>query len=187
MNSPILQRLNGDHKTIAQVLYCLRAEVRSYNDVDAQPSIGHIMDILDYITTVPERWHHPVEDVVFRKLMDKNPPHPGQIRTVLNEHEDLERLTKELKEAFERVSLDIAVPMEHLIKTANIYLSRQLLHLDAEESVLFPMAEEYLEDEDWDEIQQEVEAMLANQDVALVSEYEHLKDTILSFNESMAE
>jgi hemerythrin-like domain-containing protein len=182
MNNAILQKLNADHKNIAKVLYCLRSQIKGFEDPDMEPTISQIMDILDYISTVPERWHHPVEDVVFRRLLEKQPPHPEQINAVLREHEDLERLTQELKTAFERVAMDIAVPVAHLYRTATIYLSRQMLHLDAEESVLFPMAEEYLEDEDWNFIEVETQAIIGEEDESSRLEYEHLMNSILNFD-----
>ncbi len=180
MNNAILQKLNTDHKNIAKVMYCLRAQIKGYDDPEMEPSISQIMDILDYISTVPERWHHPVEDIVFRRLLDKKPPHPEQIRAVLREHEDLERLTMELKNAFERVAMDIAVPVVHLYRTATIYLSRQMLHLDAEESVLFPMAEEYLEDNDWTEIEEATNGIIGSMDETSRLEYDHLLDSIIN-------
>ena len=182
MNNAILQKLNADHKNIAKVLYCLRSQIKGFEDPDMEPTISQIMDILDYISTVPERWHHPVEDVVFRRLLEKDPPHPEQINAVLREHEDLERLTQELKTAFERVAMDIAVPVAHLYRTATIYLSRQMLHLDAEESVLFPMAEEYLEDEDWNVIEEETQSIIGEDDESSRLEYEHLMSSILNFD-----
>jgi hemerythrin-like domain-containing protein len=182
MNNAILQKLNADHKNIAKVLYCLRSQIKGFEDPDMEPTISQIMDILDYISTVPERWHHPVEDVVFRRLLEKDPPHPEQINAVLREHEDLERLTQELKTAFERVAMDIAVPVAHLYRTATIYLSRQMLHLDAEESVLFPMAEEYLEDEDWNFIEEETQSIIGADDESSRLEYEHLMSSILNFD-----
>jgi hemerythrin-like domain-containing protein len=182
MNNAILQKLNADHKNIAKVLYCLRSQIKGYEDPDMEPTISQIMDILDYISTVPERWHHPVEDVVFRRLLEKKPPHPEQINAVLREHEDLERLTQELKTAFERVAMDIAVPVAHLYRTATIYLSRQMLHLDAEESVLFPMAEEYLEEDDWSYIEEETQNIIGSHDESSRIEYDHLMDSILNFD-----
>jgi hemerythrin-like domain-containing protein len=181
MNNAILQKLNGDHKNIARVLYCLRSQIKGFDDPDMEPNISQIMDILDYISTVPERWHHPVEDIVFRRLLEKEPPHPEQIRAVLREHEDLERLTQELKNAYERVAMDIAVPVAHLYRTATIYLSRQMLHLDAEESVLFPMAEEYLEEEDWSDIEIEAQAIIGDMDDSSRLEYDNLLDAIVNF------
>jgi hemerythrin-like domain-containing protein len=100
----------------------------------------------------------------------------------LREHEDLERLTQELKTAFERVAMDIAVPVAHLYRTATIYLSRQMLHLDAEESVLFPMAEEYLEEDDWSYIEEETQNIIGSHDESSRIEYDHLMDSILNFD-----
>lgn len=181
MNNAILQKLNADHKNIAKVMYCLRAQIKGYDDPDVEPSISQIMDILDYITTVPERWHHPIEDIVFNRLLEKDPPHPEQIRAVLREHEDLERLTLELKTAFERVAMDIAVPVAHLYRTTTIYLSRQMLHLDAEESVLFPMSEEYLEESDWADIEEAAQGIIDAMDDTSRIEYDHLLVSITSF------
>lgn len=181
MNNPILQKLNADHKNIARILYCLRSQIKGFEDPESEPSITQIMDILDYISTVPERWHHPLEDIVFRRLMEKEPPHPEQIRAVLREHEDLERLTQELKTAFERVAMDIAVPVAHLYKTATIYFSRQMLHLDAEESVLFPMAEEYLDEEDWADIELEAQSLVGEIEDSDRMEYDNLLSTILNY------
>jgi len=181
MGTTILQKLNIDHKHIAQVLYCLRSQIKGYDDPESEPNIAQIMDILDYISTVPERWHHPVEDIVFNRLLERSPPHPEQIRAVLREHEDLERLTQELKNAFERVAMDIAVPVAHLYRTATIYLSRQMLHLDAEESVLFPMAEEYLEEDDWNDIEEAAAVVLESLDDPARLEYEHLRYSIINF------
>ena len=182
MINSILQTLNTDHKNLAKVMYCLRSQIKGYDDPDMEPNISQIMDILDFISTVPERWHHPLEDIVFRRLLEKKIPHPQQVRAVIREHEDLERLTQELKAAFQQVAMDIAVPVAHLYRTATIYLSRQMLHLDAEESVLFPMAEEYLDEEDWTEIELQAETVRTSLADDSPIEYEHLLNGILNFD-----
>ncbi len=181
MNNAILQMLNADHKNIAKVMYCLRSQIKGYDDPEMEPNIAQIMDILDFISTVPERWHHPVEDIVFERLLKKHPPHPEQIRAVIREHEDLERLTQELKTAFQQVAMDIAVPVAHLYRTATIYLSRQMLHLDAEESVLFPLAEEYLEEDDWVEIEELVTPIRSSYATNSDGEYDLMLSGILNF------
>ncbi len=182
MSTAILQKLNSDHKDIAKVLYCFRAEIKGFDDPEMEPSIPQIRDILDYISTVPERWHHPVEDIVFKRLLEKNPPHPEQIEAILREHEDLERMTHGLKAAFERVAMDIAVPITHLYRTATIFLSRQMLHLDAEETVLFPIAEEYLDDDDWAEIEEKASPLLDMDNDLSHQEFNHLWESIVNFD-----
>ncbi|WP_320825378.1 hemerythrin domain-containing protein [Reinekea sp.] len=184
MSTAILQKLSAEHKNIAQVLYCLRAQIKGYDDPEIEPNIGQIMDILDYICTVPERWHHPVEDIVFTRLLAKNPPHPEQVHTALAEHAELERLTQELKTAFERVAMDIAVPVSLLYRTATLYLSRQMLHLDAEESVLFPMAEEYLDEDDWSDVEEAAQRVLESLDDNTEREYDNLHDAIINFTDA---
>jgi hemerythrin-like domain-containing protein len=184
MGTALLQRLNNDHKNIARILFCFRAQIRGYEDPESSPNNAQISNILDYITYVPERWHHPIEDLIFTRLLARSPPHPEHIKAVLREHEDLERLTEELKAAFEQVAMDITVPVAHLYRTAALYLSRQLLHLDAEETVLFPMAEELLTEEDWSELDELAEEALASFDESTKIEYDKLRDTILNFDEN---
>lgn len=181
MSSSILQKLNSDHKDIARILYCLRAQIKDFENPDIEHSLTQIINILDYISTVPERWHHPVEDLVFNRLLEKNPPHPEQLRAVLQEHEYLERLTQELRNAFEQVSIDISVPLSRLYRTADIYLSRQMLHMDAEEAVLFPMAEEYLVESDWLDIERGAAKVLESFDDRARKAYKELCEEILDF------
>ncbi|MFQ3280825.1 MAG: hemerythrin-like domain-containing protein [Reinekea sp.] len=184
MGTALLQKLNNDHKDIARILYCFRTQIRGYEDPESTPNTSQIMNILDYITYVPERWHHPIEDLIFTRLLERSPPHPQQIKAVLREHEDLERLTEELKAAFDQVAMDITVPVAHLYRTATIYLSRQLLHLDAEETVIFPMAEELLTEDDWNELDELAEEALESFDESTKIEYDKLRDDILNFEEN---
>ena len=184
MGTALLQRLNNDHSELSRILYCFRTQIQGYEDPDNITNTSQIMNILDYIAYVPERWHHPIEDLIFKRLLERAPPYPEQIEAVLLEHEDLERLTSELKIAFEQVAMDIAVPIVHLYRTATIYLTRQLLHLDVEETVLFPLAEELLTEEDWNELEELAEETFESLDESSKLEYDQLLEEILNFAEN---
>jgi hemerythrin-like domain-containing protein len=56
-----------------------------------------------------------------------------------------------------------------------------MLHLDAEETVLFPMAEEYLEEDDWAEIEEQVEPIRGSYAEGCATEYDRLLRDILNF------
>lgn len=181
MSTLTLQKLNNDHKNIARVLYCLSRQIEDFEDPDMDPSIAQIMDIIDYISTVPERWHHPVEDVMFKRMIERCPDRAAEIQAVIDEHEDLEQLTYELKTDFERIALDIAVPIRRLYESIRTYLSRQMRHLDTEETVLFPLAEECLDDDDWVDIEELAAVILESLDDRAQQEYEHLHESIVHF------
>ena len=183
MGVALLQQLNADHKVMARILYCLQMQIKGFENLDFVFNSSQILDILDYISFVPERWHHPVEDIIFKRMLQRAPPHPSHIVGVLSEHEGLEQLTEELKVAFRRVTTDSSVPVAQLYQTATIYLTRQMLHLDAEETVLFPLAQELLTESDWTELEMLAEDILNQDDELTHDSYDHLRDSILNFEQ----
>lgn len=183
MGVALLQQLNADHKVMARILYCLQTQIKGLEDPDFLVHTPQILDILDYISYVPERWHHPIEDLIFKRMLERAPPHPSHIVAVLNEHEGLEQLTEELKLAFNQVATDSSVPISHLYQTATIYLTRQLLHLDAEETVLFPMAQELLTESDWNELEVLADDIMHDDEPFTHDSYDQLRDSILNFEQ----
>ncbi|WP_428242580.1 hemerythrin domain-containing protein [Gynuella sp.] len=159
MAAKLLEHLHNEHKNLSRFLYCFRYQLQGFGDPDQDANINLIMDMLDYINTFPERYHHPVEDVIFKKLLSKSIPDPDIITGVLAQHAKLEEITQKLKNDFNAVAMDIAMPMDQLKIDAHLYLDMQLEHLDVEESDIFPLADEYLEEDDWTELENMVETI----------------------------
>ena len=184
--SPLLQKLHEEHKDMARLLFALRSQIDSYCQHQSS-NVSLILDALDYVSTYPERWHHPFEDVIFKRLLEY-PLSPGE-RTVVNDtlldHDRLEVVTAELSQAFRNVSYDIAVPISVLQLKAGEYLELQLRHLDIEELEIYPLAMEYLTEDDWDELEDAAEPIEDPLFGDMVrSNYEHLFLAVINQQDS---
>lgn len=150
----IFEQLQDDHKQLVRVLYHLEREIKALNGMLADAaSIERILDILDYIQVYPEIWHHPVEDVIFATLLEKEVPDAQLLSGAMEEHAVLELLTEKLHHYLNKVAAGDDVSPARFIKSTNDYINRQLRHMEFEQKHLFPMAEAYLCVEDWDKIE----------------------------------
>lgn len=185
MSSVIMQRLHHEHVNLARLLRYFQAEVAKLG-TDERPPITMIQDMLDYISQYPERWHHPLEDMVFEHLLTKNPEGQQKLRQVMAEHESLERLTAQLKVEFDALAMDRAVPMDRLKSDAEKFLTLQLEHLNLEEAEIYPMAEKYLGDGDWKELEQRLQT--SDDPIFDVSkaEFEHVLQAIIDYEQEQA-
>ncbi len=148
----VLRQLRNDHVNMAKLLDLLDSQVRLFDEGGA-PDYDLILDIMDYTMNYPDRCHHPIEDLVFRKLMARNPASRPVVEELLEEHAALARRTKQFAEALERVVLDAELPREEIAKLARDYVAVNRRHMEREERTVLPLVRETLEDDDWAEIE----------------------------------
>ena len=69
--SAIMEQLKADHGSISRLLATLEEQIAIVHDEEnADFELMH--DIMVYMTDYPERTHHPMEDLVFRKLANRD-------------------------------------------------------------------------------------------------------------------
>ncbi len=179
----LLERLNDEHRNLARFLYCFKYQLRGFEDPNQETNINLILDMLDYINTIPERYHHPAEDVMFKRMLTKDFDKKDLVQSIIDDHANLESITVNLKNDFNAIAMDIAVPMDRLKQKVEEYLDAQLEHLDIEESEIYPLAEELLDETDWQELDTQIEQIgedpLFDQTKA---EYEQMYREVVNFD-----
>ncbi len=146
----IIEQLKDDHKQLVRILYHLEKEIKALSGLlKTNAKIETILDILDYIQVYPEIWHHPTEDVIFEMLLQKDIPDAQLLANALEEHGILEVLTEKLRDYLNMAVADDGFSAARIIKSTNDYVNRQLRHMEFEQATLFPMAEQYLLQDDW--------------------------------------
>ena len=133
MSDAILQ-LRLEHSSIADVLDLLEDEIqRLQGGAPTDPVLLTLM--IDYLRDFPEECHHPKEDLVFRKLQQRDPERAATLVDLGQAHEKLAKLT-------ERVSDEIAreAPTPPLAAILREYLDTYRHHLSGEEREFFPAA-----------------------------------------------
>jgi len=155
----ILERLCDDHKQMMKVLFHLGRQVRVYCASPSDICLDQMIDIIDFIQVYPETWHHPTEDIIYDKLLEKDTPIYSLILRTVQEHNRLEELTLVINDVFNRAAAGESIDRGLLIKTANDYIHQQISHIKVEQARIFPIADQCLDREDWQHIMGKVKSV----------------------------
>ena len=68
----VLDSILREHRTITEVLNVLEAQIDLFEQT-AQPDYDLIREIIDYFLTYPDLYHHPKEDMIFRRIKKRLP------------------------------------------------------------------------------------------------------------------
>ena len=154
--SHILERLKLDHVRLRNVLNELNAaaEEAATGKTSAE---DRLFCMMDYLVEYPHEIHHPIEDLVFARALEKTSDE-AQAKVLYenaNQHRALENETERLFAA-----TDMEIPNFDEIKQMILYYSdHQLQHMAHEEADVFPLVKSLLEKEDWDALEEQYAAL----------------------------
>lgn len=183
----IIETLIEEHRNIERLLFVLEQELQAF-DRSEQPDYEILQAIIGYFQDYPEGFHHPKEDMVFKKLKLRDPTAAKNIHNVEIEHQvETERLRR-----VARVVGDVLAGQEFPRQTVhNIvrdFIAHQRQHMDKEERLLFPAAINALRLEDWEEIDARLnerkDPLLGG---AIEKKYHDLRRTILRWEQEVEE
>lgn len=174
----VMAGLRKDHRVMSVLLDVLETETEPLRG-QGEPNYPLLYEIVNYCVSYPDIYHHPKEDIVYRRLV-ANGANADQVGDMEAAHQELSgithRLHDELTAAYKTGEANRPVLLSQLESFINAYR----LHIDAEEKVFFPLGEELLTPDDWSEISDEVAQLkdpLYGESVQ--SEYVGLNDILL--------
>lgn len=152
----VMARLEDDHLHIAKVLEVLEKVLDASGDADVNWEI--VADIISYLQEYPDTVHHPVEDQLFDRVLDKGltPAERELVHKNLAQHAEIIGATAQLAGDVAQILSDIIVPQEQLQAHFKSYLELQRVHMRNEIHHLFPLAERLLAQPDWQAIAQQM-------------------------------
>lgn len=169
--------LQQEHKSMTKLLYLMR---NTADDIQDGRTIDHdlLHDIGEYISGFPELCHHPKEDLIYRKLQDRNPEALTSAADLLNEHERLTGLINTYVSSVEVVRGNPEDEREQFAKSMIALVDAYEHHMEMEEKYFFPLSISKLSKDDWAEI----DYAISDQDDPLfdeaTSKYARLRDGI---------
>lgn len=145
----IMVTLNNEHRYIASLLEAL-AEQADNLLPNRAPDYTMIYDIVHYMANFPDEFHHPREDLVFDKLVERDPESREPVDELLEGHREINRRSKELLEELTQVVKNSRTPDNQKLKyLCDRYIGYYWDHINTEESRVFPRATAKLRSEDW--------------------------------------
>ena len=141
----------------------LRLEHHRFDDllslIEQQLDEGSAFDrellgnLVDYFAGYPGQCHHPVEDIVFRKLRARDKERAATVGEILKEHKDTAELTKRFGELLAAVADDDDELPEDLRVIMRKFVDHYRAHMIAEEKNFFSVALDTLTENDWSEVE----------------------------------
>ncbi|SMF60528.1 Hemerythrin-like domain-containing protein [Tistlia consotensis] len=144
----LVQEITREHRNIAQVLRLLEREIGAFEEGEGfDAELWHL--ILDYLRDFPARVHHPKEDLIYRRLMERQSEAAPALQDLEAEHVRLAATLDRLAGLVEAVERDVELPRCLLVGAARDFLAFQRTHMLREEESFLPFAESRLTAADW--------------------------------------
>ena len=153
-----IDAIRNEHRTMKWLLELLETQIDLFEKTE-RPDYDLIKEIIDYFLTFPDLYHHPKEDLIYRKLKTRS---PEAVRTFGNlefQHEQVSERLHDFTRAVVNVMLEAEVPRSAFVEVAREFIDGERKHMEGEETVFFPAALDALNQKDWQEIDEKVENM----------------------------
>jgi hemerythrin-like domain-containing protein len=136
------QILSDEHRVIERVLGALE----QLTNVPPRDSLGRWQKALDFFHHFADACHHFKEEKVLFPAMEAHgiPNEGGPIGMMLAEHEEGRAHVRSMLAAVEQIAAGKAASVDLLLSHAGAYLTLLREHIQKEDEVLFPMADEVI-------------------------------------------
>lgn len=148
---PLLDSLLAQHGDMARLIGLLERQPSLEPDPDA-PHVGLLVDVMVYLTHFPDVSHHPLEDRLADRLLARGALDADLCRELQAQHARLEQQGPALLRDMEGAMRRETVPLELVALNSRLYAERLRHNIAFEELVLFPKADKYLDEDDWQAI-----------------------------------
>jgi hemerythrin-like domain-containing protein len=152
----ILAQLKSDHENVATLLDILDDQIELVEKLE-NADYDLMRDIMHYMTTYPDGFHHPIEDVVIEMLIERQPSCRDFALSLVKEHADLAKKSRLFLEMLLKVIDGEVVLRKDIVALGTDYIRALRCHMQKEDERLFPRAIEVLSEEDWKRISDKVE------------------------------
>lgn len=183
----IMRTLHNEHKYITVLQDSLEKQVKQLAP-GGKPDYHILSDMLDYIANYPDEFHHPLEDVIYERLVKRHHASIGTVEELLAQHTDMARDTQFLLKNVNAICAGKQKPMRNqLRKDLQSYIEFYRAHINLEEGEVFPAAKKYLQEADWQAINKSLHVI---EDPVFsetnTSKYKNLSDYVNSKSEEVA-
>ena len=139
----VLAILRQDHKNLSLLLDALERELDTYAD-GGHPDMEIITAIADYVLEYPDRFHHPVEDLVLEAMRETDAKAAEPSQGLLKEHKRIGEMARDFHKAVEAWTSDEPARRSDFVEVGRIFIDVMREHIVREDNEFFPAAEKAL-------------------------------------------
>ncbi len=161
----IIDLLRQEHRNMEKLLLVLERELSVFDRAE-RPDYEVVWKIISYFKVYPEAYHHPQEDLIFKKMESRDPVAVANIGDLAAEHRSGTERLRRVVQAVESALTDREVQRQSVDDIIRDFIVHERTHIAMEERDFFPAAIKALQPQDWAEI----DSALTAQKAPLVSE-----------------
>ncbi len=143
----LIESLHEDHRNLSTLLRLLETNLLALQS-DNDPDYPLMVDIVEYVYSYPDVFHHPREDLLYQTAMERDSSVREEIEPVLQQHAELKKCTYSLLDSLNAVLNDTLVDKARLEETIHDFIDLQRAHILLEESKIYPHVERLLTSDD---------------------------------------
>lgn len=145
-----IETLCNEHRYIHLLLQTMSDRLRD-NDLSSASDFYLIQDIARYLHEYTDAVHHPTEDILFGRLVKRDPSSKPDLELLKREHEKLEASTAEIRDLVRTAASVRSRAATAAARRAIERYSHSLQkHMRIEEESLFPRLIDCLANSDWE-------------------------------------
>ena len=143
----ILAILRQDHENMSRLLDALERQIDAFAG-GGRPDPDIVLAIADYVMGYPDRFHHPVEDMVLDALRQRDPEAAQPAEGLEDEHARIGHLTRDFNTAVATWVADEPTRRADFLDTGRAFVTAMRDHIAREDREFFPAAEAALSEDD---------------------------------------
>lgn len=149
---PLMQRLGQDHVRLVRVLDLLSALLDRFHD-GQEPDYDLFCEMLEYMDTYADTIHHPTEDLIFRRALDKGAEKRDVFDVLMRQHSVVIQMNKRFRRSLDGIAHEEVLRRDEVETQGRELVTTLRAHLTLEDAEAFPIAAARLDPADWDAVQ----------------------------------
>ena len=147
----LLNKLHAYHHEVAVKITQIKGLLgRVRHESDGADGCKLLFRMLEALHGDAERHHHENEELIRRALLATDAPIHQRVKDIERDHLAFERIAGQLK-TLEDSTQEVKV----IADAIDDFIRKYYDHMEAEESIFFPMADKWLSDIQWQEIKRQ--------------------------------
>ncbi len=147
----MLEMIHNDHRNLARLIKLLEKKVGAIKD-EKPISYRLLKDVIDYMHEYADRYHHKVEDIIYRYYVENKAHNDRLFQRLEDEHAMVKAETEELLGVVDMILMDIVYPQDQFIDKLEHFIKINFDHMNYEEQEILPALHDALDDDDWQAI-----------------------------------
>jgi hemerythrin-like domain-containing protein len=152
---PLMMTLRAEHRHMRTVMHLFAEQLGAIERGELVDT--HVVyEIMHYMVTWPDRFHHPREDLIYSRVAEVAPARADDVDTLQRDHDQTAKRGRAVLRDIERWRLG-EVAGTVVVNSGQAYIDHLYEHMNLEEKLVFPRIEAALTLQDWCELAEDNE------------------------------